>query len=930
MHETVLRTKLYIPRPQSSRILRPRLVAALNQGLVRGSQLTLLSAQAGSGKSSLIVEWLQSQNRPAAWFSADSSDADPRQFLTYLAAALQTITLTTIDGVVTNLGSELLARLQAPQPLPLGTLLTSLVNGLASVAEPFLMVIDDYHQIEAPAVDEILSFLLDHSPPTMHLVLSSREDPNVPLARLRVRGQLTELRTADLRFTQEETAQFLNQRLKLGLANTEIEALAVRTEGWAAGLQLAALALQRPLASSGGKHADFIRDFTGSHRFVLDYLFAEVLQRQPPSVQAFLLQTAVLDRLTGSLCDAVCFEDGLIPSGETNGRSRLRALEKENLFLIPLDSQRQWYRYHHLFADVLRAHLQDTTAFDTPLLHQRASDWYARHDLLAEAIHHALAASAYQQAAHLMEQAWAAMDGSFQSATWLTWVKKLPIGIVEKRPLLSTQLAWALLDVGSADEAEPHLQNGTRWLDAQEEKKAQSSNNDSEGLNDLTLAQQRQIPALIALGRAQQAMIRGDLASVAHFAENGRRLADDDPLRRAQAGALLGVSSWSRGDLEAAHQAMTDWVESMQQLGNLYFATASTFVLADIRTLQGRLHDARRTYEASLALIDAQDPDLRRVITHHYLGLALLAHEMGENDAATSWLGQAEALSSHSVLLDWPSRYQLALAQFRQAADDLVGALKHVEEAERIYVPNPTPDIRPIAAQKARLEIKLGNLVAAHTWATAADITLKTQVSFLQEYNLITLVRLHLAEMVSGQELAQGELTAVCHLLARLLTAAELGGRLGSVIEILLLQARAYQIDNSLKEAQAAMERALILGEPAGYFRLFVNEGVALRPLLARAQARGILPAFTERLMVAIEPNQADSPKAPQPLVDPLSRRELEVLRLLQTELTGPEIARELTVALSTVRTHTKAIYSKLAVSNRRAAVNRALKLNLI
>ena len=449
--ETLLQTKLFIPILRSPNLVpRLRLLEQLNQGLHLSHKLTLISAPAGFGKTTLVSEWVAGYGRPAAWLSLDEGDNDPTRFLTYLVAALQTIAPAVGEGA--------LAMLHSPQSPPPESILTTLLNEITAVPDPFVLVLDDYHLVDAKpvaastSVDAALTFLLEHLPPQMHLVITTREDPDLPLSRLRVRGQLTELRAADLRFTPAEADEFLNQIMGLNLSTEEIGSLEQRTEGWIAGLQLAALSMR------GQKDiTNFIKSFTGSHHFVLDYLVEEVLHQQSEHVRSFLLQTSILDRLSGPLCNAV--------TGQGDGRGMLEALERGNLFVIPLDDQRHWYRYHHLFLDVLHAHALEEQPDQAPTLHQRASDWYEKNGQMSDAVRHALTAEDFERTAGLAELAWRAMDRNFQSATWLRWVKALPDELVRARPVLCAGYAWALLNLDQLEACEARLQDAERWLD---------------------------------------------------------------------------------------------------------------------------------------------------------------------------------------------------------------------------------------------------------------------------------------------------------------------------------------------------------------------------------------------------------------------------------------------------------------------------------
>ncbi len=447
MPEPILATKLYLPPPQPGIVLRPRLIERLNRGLQHTPGVSLISAPAGFGKTTQVSEWVAGCRQRVAWLSLDEGDSDPARFLAYLVAALQTITK--------DIGKGVLAAIQTAQPLPTidEALLATLLNEIAAMPDPFILVLDDYHMINSEPIDHALTFLIDHLPPQMHLVITTREDPSLPLPRYRVRGQLTELRAADLRFTPEEAGTFLNQMMNLNLSVENIAALESRTEGWIAGLQLAALSMQ-----GRADIASFIQAFTGSHHFVLDYLVEEVLQRQPEPIRSFLLQTALLDRFCAPLCNAVTERE--------NGKAMLEVLERSNLFLIPLDDQRRWYRYHHLFADVLQTHLMEAQPDQVADLHGRASAWYERNGLRSDAIRHALAAKDFEGAAGLIELAWsAAEEGSIQAATWLGWVKTLPDELVHARPVLNVCYAYALLGMGEIEAAAARLKDAEGWLD---------------------------------------------------------------------------------------------------------------------------------------------------------------------------------------------------------------------------------------------------------------------------------------------------------------------------------------------------------------------------------------------------------------------------------------------------------------------------------
>jgi LuxR family maltose regulon positive regulatory protein len=918
----ILATKLYIPPPRPGVVPRPHLIERLDEGLRAGRKLTLVSAPAGSGKTTLVGEWVAGGGSPAAWLSLDEGDNDPTRFLTYLVAALQT--------VAPDVGAGTLAGLQSPQPPPLESVLTRLLNEVAAIPDRILLVLDDYHVIESQPVSKALAFLLEHLPPRLHLVIATREDPPLPLARLRARGQLTELRAADLRFTPAEAAEFLNRVMGLDLSQEDVAALDARTEGWIAGLQLAALSMRGHEDVAG-----FVHSFTGSHRFVLDYLLEEVLHRQPESVQTFLLRTSILDRLCGSLCDAVVHGDsGLHPTPFTPGQEMLEQLERANLFILPLDDERRWYRYHHLFADLLRQRLQrrvTSPARDDGVgvagLHVRASRWYEEHGLALKAFRHAAAAGDFERAADLAERAWPAMDSTFRSATWLNWVQALPGEVIRARPVLSVGYAWAALDTGQLEHVEPRLRDAERWLGPVEDMSAPPESL-ADGMVFVDEAQLQSLPARIALARSNYAQVRGDVSATVRYAELALELLpEEDHALRGTVPGILGLAYLASGDMEAAKCSFRDFITNMQSAGNLLFVIASSGYLAEIIAAQGHLHEAARTYRQTLQLASELDEQAQRITAHLHVGLAMLYHEMGDREAAGLHLAKSKEMGDYMALPDWPHRWCLARARLKEAGGELEAALDLLDEAQRRYVRNPVPDTHPIPARKARVYVRQGRLAEARAWVEERDLSAGDELSYLREFEHVTLARVLLAGY--HRDRADRSIQEAMGLLERLLQAAQEGGRVASAIEILILQSLAYRAQGDVPQALASLERGLAMAEPQGYVRIFVDEGESMAALLEEAAKRGIAPQYVGRLRAAFAEAEGRAPVV-QPLIEPLSERELEVLRLLTTELNGPQIARRLTVSLNTMRTHTKNIYSKLGVHSRRAAVRRAEELDLL
>ncbi|MEW6400949.1 MAG: LuxR C-terminal-related transcriptional regulator, partial [Chloroflexota bacterium] len=822
--------------------------------------------------------------------------------VSYLVAGLQTIK--------PGIGEGLLAALQSPQQLPSESILTALLNEITTVPDNpstgseqrFIVVLDDYHLIDSQLVDQALTFLVEHQPPQIHLVIATREDPQLRLSRLRARGQLTELRATDLRFTLAEAADFLNRMMGLNLSTDDIAALEKRTEGWIAGLQLAALSMQGQKDTAG-----FIQSFTGSHRFILDYLLEEVLDHQPGEIQNFLLRTSVLERLCGPLCEAV------LETPPGSGQSTLEALERANLFLVPLDNERRWYRYHHLFGDLLRQRLGQPQEF--PNFHLRASAWYEANDDLAEAFHHALAAGDFERAARLAEAAWQGMDRSFQTAAWLGWVRKLPNTVVCSQPRLCVLLGWAFSDIGELDSSETHLQNAERALAGMMDREELKS-----------------LPGTIALIRAGNAQILGDLAETVRYADLSIQLIPKDEIYlRASAAITLGFTHWATGNLEASLRAMHAWMEDMQRLGNQVFAIASAFAVADMQVTLGRLGEAEKALRQAIQKADAQVQEAKTVTAHHHLGLALLAHERGDDAAAAQSLQTAADLGKSTTLVDWLYRWNLAQARLKESAGEWNTALDLLDVAGWGYVKNPVPILQPVEAHKARVYLKQGRLDKSQAWARECGLLVTDEVNYLREYEYLTLTRVRLGE---------GVFTGVNELLERLLTLAETQKRTGSVIEILLTQALVHQAQSNHPQALGALERALMLAEPEGYIRIFVDEGEAMQSLicdlrLTIAPRAHPLLGYVDRILdffpQPLEDRlQSKIENSKSEIVEPLTDRELEILRLIAEGQSNAEISQRLYLALSTVKGHNLRIFNKLQAQNRTEAVARARESGLL
>jgi LuxR family maltose regulon positive regulatory protein len=953
MSVRILATKLYVPPISPSMVLRPRLVERLDRGLSR--KLTLISAPAGFGKTSLASEWtgccgrneLEAPGEPAApnglpvrtaWLSLDEEDNDPSRFLTYVVAALRT--------VAPGLGEGALSFLQSAQPLPITPALTPLLNEITTLASKLILVLDDYHVIDSRPIDDAVTYLIEHLPPQLHLVITIREDPQLPLARLRARNQLTEVRGADLRFTTSEAAGYL-AGMGIDLSPTDLAALDDRTEGWIAGLQLAAIAMQSfaeqmPADALGredlpGRFSGFIRAYAGDHRYIMDYLLEEVLQRQPESGRSFLLETSILERLHGPLCEAI--------TGRAGGSAQLAALERGNFFVVPLDDQRRWYRYHHLFAEVLQAHLNKEQPDHVPVLHLRASAWFEQHGATSDAIRHALAAEDFTRAADLLEFAFPALSRDRLEVSMLGWLKALPEPLIRGRPVLCNLYAGALMQIGEMQGVEAWLKAAEQWLPPTDAP-VQA---DAAALAMVAVNQEEwlRLPAAVAMHRAAHALLLGDVAEATGHARRARALATaDDHLRRGGAAVLQGLALWTAGDLEAARQHYGGGMADLRRAGFLSDVLGSALALADIHIAQGCLSEAVRVYARGLQMAAEHGMPSLRGTADMLVGLSEVRREQNDLPAAAQLLARAEEQGEHTGLPQNRYRSRVALARLRELEGDGDAALALLDEAERVYSGDFSPNVRPVAALRARAWVAQGRLADALEWARGRGLAADDPPGYLREFEHITLARILLACYRRDREARV--IREAAALLDRLGQAAQAGGREGSVIEIRVVQALVLQEQDDLQAALASLGQALALAGPEGYVRIFVDEGRPMAQLLRAASERQVHQAYAAALLAALEadrsrpaseaprpaPRVAPTPAAPAapaaPLVESLSQRELEVLRLFNTELSGPEIARELVVALSTVRTHTKSIYGKLGVGTRRAAVRRALELGLL
>ena len=889
---SILSTKLFIPPPRPTLVPRPRLVERLRQGLTL--PLTLISAPAGFGKTTLISEWRTStagRDYPLACLSLENDDNDPTRFLTYVVAALGTLK--------PDLAETALGLLQSPQPPPLHSFLTGLINDLDELDHPFALVLDDYHVISAMPVHEALGFLLDHLPRHMHLVLLTRADPPLPLARMRARDQLVEIRADDLRFTSIESTAFFNQMLGLELSNEHVSALEQRTEGWIAGLQLAALAMHSPrLIQRSEDIGSFIAAFTGSHYYVADYLATEVLNRQPEPVRSFLLQTSILGRMSGELCDRL--------TGRSDSQLMLRQLETANLFLIPLDEESHWYRYHHLFADVLRTQLQQAYPDQLAELHRCAAEWYEQNGFVPEAVQHALAAKDYQLAVRLIESNAMAMLMRGEAVTVLTWITAIA-PLLHEHPWLAIYQAWAFICTGQLGQIEHVLQ------EVHPASRLHITDAESEAMRShiaviRALATARRGEAQQATTQAQQAL---DL------------LREGDTFIRGVLILTLGEVRWQTGDLAGARQAYSEAGQINQTVGNFLAGVMALSFLAALMTEQGELHRAAETNQRAVQMATRSDGRVMPAATQAYLGLSGLAYERNELEEAGRHARQAIELGSRWGHPDTLAGAHLMQARLQVVEGDTIAATESLRQAEALTQDQgvTTTIARQVEVMRVRVWLEQGNLEALTRWVREMQIDPLDEISY--KYQVIYLA---LSRILIAQKRADTALT----LLERLLAQVEALGQMGRALEVLILQSLALADLGDRSRALTILARALMLGQPEGYTRVFLDEGTPMAKLLRYAGSHGVSPKYVAGLLSQFDREMGTTPALQQPLIEPLTERELEVLHLLADGLSNQEIARQLVVALGTAKTHTASLYRKLDVVSRTQAVARARELGLL
>jgi LuxR family transcriptional regulator, maltose regulon positive regulatory protein len=907
--DVLVATKFHVP--PAGFVPRPRLLEHLAKGVGRG--LTVVCTPAGFGKTTLLGDWARRSRRPAAWLSLDAGDNDPARFWRYVAAAL--------ERVRPGVGEQVEVLLRGAEPPPLEAVATAVINQVTVLSGEgaVALVMDDYHLIEAPEVHASVAFLLERLPPGLRLVLASRADPPLPLARLRARGQLAELRERDLRFTLAETAAFLREATGLDLPAASVASLQDRTEGWAAGVQLAALSLQGHADPAG-----FVASFAGSHRYVLDYLTQEVLARQPEPVVGFLLETSILERLCGPLCDAV--------TGRTDSQALLEQVERANLFLVALDEVRSWWRYHHLFADLLRARLQQTRPERVPELHRAAAAWHEAHGFADEAVSHTLAAGEVGWAARLVERHVEGLLRRSEGATLGRWLAALPAESVDSRARLCLAQAVAAVVVGQLEAVEPLLAAAEHALATTDEEPHQPSVGRA-------LSVLANVPASIAFLRAELARFRGDAERAVAFDRQAlTQLGEGDWLLRSQVRWNLAGADWLRGRLARAERALAEVVAERRAAGEGFMAMLVGYDLGQVRRAQGRLGAALASYQRWLepaGQAGRQPPHAGMA----HVGVAEVLYERDELDAAHTHATRGVGLCRQLAYTQPLASGLGLLARIRQAQGDAAGALEAIGQAQRVELsPQVVALLNPVPVWRARVLLARGEVAEAARWAEGRGLRVTDEPSYPREGEYLVLTRVLLAQREPDRALG---------LLARLHDLAVTQGRTGSVIELQAVQALALAAGGDQAAGLSALAEALALAAPEGYVRVFVDEGAPMARLLgglAAAQRSGqvvphagVPPDYLDRLARAFQPRGAGA--APRTthqiagvagLVEPLSDRELQVLGLLAAGRSNQQIADELVVVLDTVKKHVGHILDKLGAANRTQAVARARALGLL
>jgi LuxR family maltose regulon positive regulatory protein len=909
--EQLLATKLYIPPTRTGLVPRTRLIQCLNKGLYR--KLTLISAPAGFGKTTSVTEWLDNISKDyleeihhkykIAWFSLDEGDNDPNRFMAYLVAALSRS-----GGIEVTTGDGLLSMIQSHQPPGIESILIPLINEIASNQIEIILVFDDFHVIHSSQVNEIITYLLENLPPQFHLVIASREDPNLSLPRLRVRDQMIEVRATDLRFTSGEAAEFLNQVMGLNLSEEDISSLERRTEGWIAGLQLAAISLQGREDTS-----QRIKSFSGSHRIVLDYLIEEVLAQQPESIQTFLLKTSILERFNSALCDAL--------TGQDNGQQFLEYLDQTNLFIISLDSERQWYRYHHLFADLLKQRMEQFLPGQLPVLHRQASDWFLENGYPDEAIVQALRAGDYDWAVVLLDKQADTLWQRGEHGKLRAWLAAIPEDLILSKPLLTIFRGYYQHSIGQHEQGDQHLREADRFL-----------------VSDTELSEEER-QKLISRFEVIQALIYTFTGDVSGMIEHSNRaleiLPEHESTWRSLAAFTLGDAYSYLGDMDASYRARAEALRVCEAGGDAYYTIVAGLKLASTLKAQGQLQQTMDLCERLMKQVKKYGFSQASPVGCLMALWGNVLAEVNDLDGAFYQAKRGAEIVERGGTLTILGYTYIYLLRVLRSRGDLDGADSIFQKVAQLGRETSLPPwfTSQMANWQTHILLDRREIESASHWITERGLDTNLDYKSLDAIDYLSLFDYILFARIL---IAQNQSHDAVGLLERLAEQAEKGGRITRLIEILILQALAHWSVDDISESMIPLERALSIAEPLGFIRIFVDEGVKMAGLLYEALSREVAPQYVALLLQTFPNAGQDQVMSPSSdlresgLVEPLSKREIEVLQLIAEGLTNQEIASRLYLSLNTVKVHTRNIYGKLGVNNRTLAVSKARNLGFL